>query len=72
MEFSDCFFSPGIRFPEAVQIEERTDTYPATKYNAYFGENMKLMTVVAFIALLTAHIPAKHKHLIWIRDEGAE
>ena len=35
-----------------------------TKYNQYFGENIKLITAVDFIALLTAHIPEKHKHLI--------
>jgi len=35
-----------------------------TRYNSYFGENIKLFTAVEFIALLTAHIPDKHKHLI--------
>jgi len=35
-----------------------------TKYNQYFGENIKLLSAVEFIALLTAHIPDKHKHLI--------
>jgi hypothetical protein len=35
-----------------------------TRYNSYFGENIKLLTAVEFIALLTAHIPDKHKHLI--------
>jgi hypothetical protein len=35
-----------------------------TKYNQCFGENIKLLTAVEFIALLKAHIPDKHKHLI--------
>jgi hypothetical protein len=30
-----------------------------TKYNQYFGENIKLLTAVEFIALFTAHIPDK-------------
>ena len=35
-----------------------------TKYNEYWGENVKLFTALDFIAELTQHIPAKHKHLI--------
>jgi hypothetical protein len=35
-----------------------------TKYNEYWGENVKLFKASDFIAELTQHIPPKHKHLI--------
>jgi hypothetical protein len=35
-----------------------------TKYNEYWGENVKLFTASDFIADLTIHIPPKRKHMI--------
>ncbi len=35
-----------------------------TKYNEYWGENIKLFKAIDFIAELTQHIPPKRKHLI--------
>ena len=34
------------------------------KYNDYFKENFRVFDVMEFIALVTAHIPPKHKQLI--------
>jgi|GEM_PF-4337375 len=35
-----------------------------TKYNEYWGENVKLFTATDFITDLTLHIPLKRMHLI--------
>ena len=35
-----------------------------TKYNAYFGENLKVFTATDFIGELLQHVPAKGLHLI--------
>ena len=34
------------------------------KYNDYFKENFRIFDVLEFIALVTSHIPPKHKQLI--------
>ena len=45
-------------------VKENDTVIYRTKYNAYWGENIKLFKAVDFIAELTLHIPPKHKHLI--------
>lgn len=45
-------------------VREKSQVLYLTKYNQYFGENVKLFTAVDFIAELTQHIPPKGKHLI--------
>ena len=38
--------------------------FKTLKYNEYFKENFKVFDVLDFIALVTAHIPPKHKQYI--------
>lgn len=38
--------------------------FKTPKYNDYFKENFRVFDAVVFIALVTAHIPPKHKQLI--------
>jgi len=45
-------------------VREKSQVLYLTKYNQYFGENVKLFTATDFIAELTQHIPPKGKHLI--------
>ena len=53
-----------VSLKKIIYIPAQGKVIYRTKYNQYFGENIKLLTAVEFIALLTAHIPDKHKHLI--------
>ena len=53
-----------VSLKKLIYIPAKAKVLYKTKYNAYFGENIKLMTAVEFIVLLTVHIPAKRKHLI--------
>ena len=45
-------------------VKENGTVIYRTKYNEYWGENIKVFKAVDFIAELTIHIPPKHKHLI--------
>ncbi|KPJ55764.1 MAG: hypothetical protein AMJ42_06305, partial [Deltaproteobacteria bacterium DG_8] len=45
-------------------VKENGTVIYRTKYNEYWGENIKVFKAVDFIAELTQHIPPKHKHLI--------
>ena len=57
-----------VRHPVSLKkifyVKENDTVIYRTKYNAYWGENIKLFKAVGFIAELTLHIPPKHKHLI--------
>jgi len=56
-----------VRHPVSLKkifyVKENSTVIYRTKYNAYWGENIKLFKAVDFIAELTMHIPPKHKHL---------
>ena len=58
----------SVRHPVSLKkifyVKENSTVIYRTKYNAYWGENIKLFKAVDFIAELTMHIPPKHKHLI--------
>ena len=57
-----------VRHPVSLKkifyVKENSTVIYRTKYNAYWGENIKLFKAADFIAELTMHIPPKHKHLI--------
>ena len=47
-----------------LYVKENGTVIYKTKYNEYWGENIKVFKAIYFIAELTRHIPPKHKHLI--------
>jgi len=57
-----------IRHPVSLQkmlyVRSKGTVIYKTKYNEYWGENIKVFKAIDFIAELTRHIPPKHKHLI--------
>ena len=57
-----------VRHPVSLQKityeSTKKKVFYHTKYNEYWGENVKLFKASDFIAELTQHIPPKHKHLI--------
>jgi hypothetical protein len=55
---------PPIALSKVVLEERGGKVLFHTKYNPYFGENLKLFAVTDFIAELTQHIPSKGTHYI--------
>ena len=52
-----------VSLKKIFYVKENSTVIYRTKYNAYWGKNIKLFKAVDFIAELTMHIPPKHKHL---------
>ena len=55
---------PPIALSKVVLEEQGGKVLFHTRYNPYFGENLKLFAVTDFIAELTQHIPPKGAHYI--------
>ncbi len=55
---------PPISLAKVTLQEQGGKLLSHTKYNPYFGENLKLFAVTDSIATLTAHIPPKSVHYI--------
>ena len=53
-----------VSLKKIFYVKENGTVIYRTKYNEYWGENIKLFKAIDFIAELTQHIPPKHKHLI--------
>ena len=53
-----------VSLKKIFYVKENGTVIYRTKYNEYWGENIKVFKAVDFIAELTQHIPPKHKHLI--------
>ncbi len=53
-----------VSLKKIFYVKENGTVIYRTKYNEYWGENIKLFKAIDFIAELTRHIPPKHKHLI--------
>ena len=54
-----------VLLKKITYVKSKAKVLYHTKYNEYWGENVKLFKVNDFIAELTQHIPEKRKHLIW-------
>jgi hypothetical protein len=53
-----------VSLKKIFYVKENSTVIYRIKYDAYWGENIKLFKAADFIAELTMHIPPKHKHLI--------
>jgi hypothetical protein len=53
-----------VSLKKIFYVKENGTVIYRTKYNEYWGENIKVFKAADFIAELTIHIPPKHKHLI--------
>ena len=53
-----------VSLKKILYVKENGTVIYKTKYNEYWGENIKVFKAIDFIAELTRHIPPKHKHLI--------
>ncbi len=53
-----------VSLKKITYVKEMAKVIYHTKYNKYFGENVKIFTATDFIAELTQHIPPKGVHLI--------
>jgi hypothetical protein len=53
-----------VSLPKITYEPDKKKVIYHTRYNEYWGENLKLFTALDFIAELTQHIPPEGKHLI--------
>jgi hypothetical protein len=64
VNLSQYIIRPPVSLQKILYSRSNNTIVYKTKYNAYWGENIKLFKASDFIAELTMHIPPKHKHLI--------